>query len=366
MLDAAASLLLPHLSTDSVERSTLSSNVFSLPMRSVGVRTGSGAPVGRSDPTEGYSQLLNAASVPTEPLLPSLPEEEEEYAVAPSTEPPSFSDTATGSSFVSARAWGSSQTGNHGYVTPSVPLLPSVNPDDTLLGGQTIVPPATTWRRRRTTIPLASLAGATARQTSPHRFCVEIEVHVENAEAALAQLMQLWRDPSKLCQWCDLMPSDATILTMYTQGTAETSGTGCDRLDYEGEWTKATMAASLLPPKSSCWYACQQAWWRMWGLADYTSVKIFAEPVRRSVSVKLGPLPGNSTLEQQLTVDVISAHKLRLVNKVQLESEALSSLWSSVSGNPSLQDYMDQTLRSMARLRFWVEQQSSQIGNAVV
>jgi hypothetical protein len=268
---------------------------------------------------------------------------------------------------MSAHQWDSSEAGY--YVPPPLLDNSTVHNENNEPWQQTIVPPAVDEDQRmipsRTHLPLSRLAGATVRYTGLNQFRVDIEIHVtpDSTTSVVSRILQMWRDPTTLGQWCGLIPPDGTILTTHTHGTTTTeeymytsSNENTDRLPYEGEWTQATMSANLCLPSSSCWYTCQQSLLRMFGLAEYTSIRIFAEPVRQTVSITVEPLPGGMVLTQQLTVDLISEHKARLVNCVDLETTmGSSSTWTSF-WYPTIQDFMEQTLTSMARLRFCVEE----------
>ena len=322
-----------------------------------------GASASRHALHDSFAQLLQEAAAPADEvtsttrtastvveLLPALPEEEGEEEVSRS------------SSFVSARAFGSSQVPMH----PTNHTAANNSSSSCYYDGlcQTIIPAGGDDRQNERR--LARLAGATARQTGPDAFSVEIEVsRADNDNATAVRLLDILQRPEYLSQWCDALPDDASVLTTRTVGT-EGGGTAAgsgDRYHHEAQWITATSTATLRPPSSySCWYGLQAAVGRALGFPTYASVKIFAEPVRQAVSVSLGPFPGGVTAEYRFQITAVSAHKLRVVNQVRLQRNNNSeSSWSFSSPwlLPTTADYMDQTLGSMARLRFLVEQRHS-------
>jgi hypothetical protein len=183
---------------------------------------------------------------------------------------------------------------------------------------------------------------------------------------------------------------------------------------YEGEWIEAVVTASLTPPPTSpsrrccssgifgAWQSSCRSWsstlatWA--GFPRHGKVTLFVERPVQQVSLTLGPFAGNVQVCHSFKVAPIvcpkpprlrrdgnagsstwnrhdnteameSVVKIRIVDTVRLlpyadrnddtNSVSCCGLWSdascwSGSGVP-LQDYMDQTVSSLVRLRFLVD-----------
>jgi hypothetical protein len=404
VLDAAASLLFPSLPTNT---DGSPSDNFSLHMRYSGGAAASSSllsmPSSSSAPQNSYtsrgpahhdsqfSQLLQQASA--DAPLPILPEEEDTAAldIMYSTPDDSFQPATYASptnsrnslptnpqtmssgggrgggstshaSFVSANAWGSQD--------------PTVGSASQTFGlSQTIIPATAPTERK-----LAVLAGATARKTSDRAFCVEIEVSVGGtpdfssssssslAATRMARVMEILRRPESLPLWCDAVADLPLVVTQ--QSRREGAVLESDR-QYDGEWVLATTTAALRPPSNtSCWYGSRQALATTLGFPTYGKIAVFAEPVRGHVSLTMGPFPGHIQISHRLQVEpVVGTHKLRIIDQVQLQcsddvtSDPLCGDWwmavEKLLFLPSVDDYMDQVLSSLARLRFLVKRGES-------
>jgi hypothetical protein len=216
--------------------------------------------------------------------------------------------------------------------------------------------------------------------------------------------------------WCDAIPNHTPIVIVQSS-----EGAGASRptvrpaepvhRQYEGEWIEAVVTASLTQPlrssrrccsgifgawQSSCrsWSSSLAAWA---GFPHHGKVTLFVERPVQKVSLTLGPFAGNVQVCHSFKVTPIvcpksprrregsagssalirhdnneatdSVVKIRIVDTVRLlpysdhggDSNSVSccGLWSDTSwscGVP-LQDYVDQTVASLIRLRFLVEEQ---------
>uniref|UniRef100_A0A7S3L240 Uncharacterized protein n=1 Tax=Amphora coffeiformis TaxID=265554 RepID=A0A7S3L240_9STRA len=237
--------------------------------------------------------------------------------------------------------------------------------------------------------PPPQLAGATARQTAPDAFVVELELssssssrdNQNNTRNLVDRLVHVLSHPENLTQWCDALPDEAVVLTTHTQGTeggtrssmGRDTAKNCPNDDendvsrpYEAQWITATTTTALRPPAAACWYGVTATVCRTLGFPTYATIQILAEPIRRAVNVSLGPFPGNVTLEYRFQIIMTDKHeenggKVRLINQVRVQHHDESSwvFFPSCWWLPTAVDYMNQTLSSMARLRCFVERHST-------
>jgi hypothetical protein len=239
------------------------------------------------------------------------------------------------------------------------------------------------------------------------------------AQDAMDDIVHVLSSTECLPLWCDAIPRNASIIIVQSSEGARPTGRPRRMSEqagvrqYEGEWVEAVVTASLTPPAPSssrrcCSSAILGAWQsscRSWsstlaacaGFPCHGKVTLFVERPVQKVSLTLGPLAGNVQVCHSFTVTPIvcpkaprlrdgsagsstwnrhdnngvaeSVVKIRIVDTVRLlpysdrngdaNTVSCCGLWSDASwscGVP-LQDYMDQTVSSLVRLRFLVEEQ---------
>ena len=212
---------------------------------------------------------------------------------------------------------------------------------------------------------MASLAGATATRTSDASFTVAVELSSSSPSSSSEQqhtvrdVMDVVGNPDWLPLWCDAIPS--LIITSSSEGAAgrETNNTRPDR-QYEGEWIEATTTTLIPPNNTSCLYHSSRLVRKVLGFPMYGSIVMFVERQRGQMGLTMGPFAGGVTVSHKLRVEPLLSNRFRIVDQVQLQRQDEASfcgLWDAMSRVilPTVDDYMDQVLSSMARLRFLVE-----------
>lgn len=382
-LDVAASLLLPN-------SSLVMNNMNSQTSASRSIITDNQETATKTEVTGGFSELLNQAddrnevpaSSPIAPTkissrLPVLPEEVSSSPVQ-GTETkhllPDRSDLAPQSP---------------PQLVPRLEM-PSHHDSSTRTDGsslsflqQTIVAAAPTIDT--TTLPcerrMASLAGATARRTSNTSFHVSVDLSSSsNLGSALQQqqdVMDILGNPDLLRLWCDSVP--ALVITSSSEGARNAvnwrspsnleSSPDRDR-QYAGEWIEAT-TNQLSPPKhTTCLYYTARAIKSSLGFPSYGKVVMFVERQRGQVGLTIGPFPGGVNVMHKIVVEPVSERRVRISDQVQLrhaddgDVSSFCGTWPILSRllYPQLEDYIDQVLSSMARLRFLIENGDSSAG----
>lgn len=236
---------------------------------------------------------------------------------------------------------------------------------------------------------LAALAGATVTTTGPDAFSVSVEVAAADQgvdDHACSSALDTLANPEMLPLWCSALDAShghRLVVVRRSEENATTTTTNNDsrrRGAYDGEWVEAT--APLALPLSSGWHVLRwtTALGRLLGCgcSPYSGrIKIFVERPARRVSLTLGPFPGNVHVCHRLQVVVVEddddsnngivGRTTRIQDSVRLqrgsdeEEEDSCGCLSSCAPMlehcflPTVQDYMDQTLSSLARLRFLLE-----------
>jgi hypothetical protein len=307
-------------------------------------------------PIEQQQQQLHVRTTSTERRLPVLPEE-------------------------------SSVADSH-YRSPHTSFLVEDEPH----------PNSPSWTLERTIVPavvdslhmseprrLAHLAGATVTTLGDRAFRVSIEV---SAPGGVSQVLHVLSQPHVLAQWCDPVES---LVVVRTSGSNSSSLSGSDNTTLPSrstnniitaqlrapadEWIEATTCAPLVVPRTtSCIVRAHSALATLLGFPTYGKVHMFVERTRGRVGITLGPFPGNVQVVHQLVVEeeqLPLVGRWRIVNQVRLQPYGTTSdigtssycgVWDVLERCflPTVDDYMDQVLSSMARLRFLIEQQQQQ------
>jgi hypothetical protein len=226
---------------------------------------------------------------------------------------------------------------------------------------------------------MASLAGATTKQTGANSFSVQVDIAAVHSGGtgtnnAAQVVMDILGNPDLLKLWCD--PIHALVITKSSEGAQNAANRGnfqqqhqqqrqtSDR-EYEGEWIEATTPA-LEAPKAGYIQRASSMLAFYLGFPTYGKVTMFVERQRGRVGLTVGPFCGGFEVSHNLKIlSEEDSGKIRIVDDVKLRR-----LGSDENGEshfcgvvdvlekcylPRLDDFMDQVLSSMARLRFLVE-----------
>jgi hypothetical protein len=213
---------------------------------------------------------------------------------------------------------------------------------------------------------LASLAGATATMTGVNAFSVQVDISAPGTD--IRDVMDLLGNPDLLKLWCD--PIQALVITKSSEGAQNAANRGSfqqqqhetDR-EYEGEWIEATTPA-LVAPRAGYVQRAGDAVSFYLGFPTYGKVTMFVERQRGRVGLTVGPFAGGIVVSHNLKILSEDNGKIRIVDDVKLRRPDDASDEQHFCGVldilgkcylPTLDDFMDQVLSSMARLRFLVE-----------
>jgi hypothetical protein len=391
-LDTAASLLQPNPNSNSSlmsgslfqlqPKGTSSSTIFQQAEHSSSAPTSAMTPITTTEPgprspdqSVGFSQLMQEADnkhdVPTAATaanrsigsisrLPVLPEEQSVLS----------SDSLILSSYHFLPNTG-----------PTSPL--SAAPLSSSFSAGTNVTASNSMSAERR---MASLAGATAKQTGINSFSVTVDIAATRTGGtgthnAAQDVMDILGNPDLLKLWCD--PIHALVITKSSEGAQNAANRGhlqqqnqhqhqrqtSDR-EYEGEWIEATTPA-LEAPKAGYMQRASSMLAFYLGFPTYGKVTMFVERQRGRVGLTVGPFCGGIEVSHNLKIlSEEDGGKIRIVDDVKLRrlgSDGSSSTDDDESHFcgvvdilekcylPRLDDFMDQVLSSMARLRFLVE-----------
>lgn len=216
---------------------------------------------------------------------------------------------------------------------------------------QTIVPrglPITEERR------LASLAGASAYLTGPLGFTVCLDL----SGSTQRDVLDILSNPEILRLWFD--PVSALVVCESSREGQTAPGNGREEVD--GMWISATTNQLIVPSSTSAVFRGTRGLCSAIGFPSYGKLNMFVERQRSRVGLQLGPFPGNVQVAHTLEVQDGGGGKIRVVDNVQISASDTSTdycggIWGLLERCllPSTDKYMDQTLTSMARLRFLVE-----------
>jgi len=217
---------------------------------------------------------------------------------------------------------------------------------------ETILAASSVQDIRRPERRMASLAGATATRTSDASFRIAIDL---SNDVTAAQVMQVLGNPEMLHLWCDCLPS--LLITKRT----ERSDADASR-EYEGEWIEGTTSELQHPPNLSRLHKVAHGACDMLGFPCTGHAGMFVEPTKHQMGLSVGGFAGRIEVSHKLTVERLSERKVRIVDVVRLVREQgeapCCGLYDIMEKPflPTVDDYMDQVLSSMARLRFLIEQ----------
>jgi hypothetical protein len=207
---------------------------------------------------------------------------------------------------------------------------------------------------------LAALAGATAVTTGDNAFTVTVDLN----HCSVADVMDVVGNPDLLRLWCDPVEKSSLVIVSSSEGArnaTERLSTDPNR-EYEGEWIEATSPGLVAPP--GCMVEWTSGLATMFGFPVYGKITMFVERLSGQVGLTLGPFPGNTQVCHKIKVFQLDNGKLRIEDAVRLrkcdedgENMSFCGIMDVLQRcfMPSVEDYMDQVLSSMARLRFLIE-----------
>jgi hypothetical protein len=214
------------------------------------------------------------------------------------------------------------------------------------------------------------------------------------ATSNLAEQQQIMKDsildvignPDLLRLWCDAIPSSTCLITVRS---SEGARNAIDRTrpvdatrEYEGEWIEAICRPGFVIPRKSSSPSrspnCSSIgrFFMDWTTSLTTilgcprasgTVTMFVERGTGQVSITLSPFPGHVQICHRVKVTALPNGKIRIEDTVRVrpDEEHMPSSIFSCCGSlfdvmqqcflPTVDDYMDQVLSSMARLRFLIE-----------
>lgn len=226
---------------------------------------------------------------------------------------------------------------------------------------------------------LASLAGVTAVTVGPNAFFCRVDLCASNsANITVQTVMDILGNPDLLHLWCDPVPA-TLVVTESSEGAHNSVNRGTftintdrsnDR-EYEGEWMEATTAA-LHAPGAGYVHRAGETAASLLGFPATGKVTMFVERQRGRVGLTIGPFAGGMEVHHTLCI-LQEGGSIRIQDTVKLRrpAEQEESPFCGLFGVlekcylPTVDDYLDQVLSSMARLRFLVEKgQDSIYGEA--
>ena len=339
-LDAAASLLLPHGSVMGGSAATTQSAQSQAWQRES--TTLSEAP---SQSSVGFSQLLHQADNSLEKSNARLPVLPEENSVGSSDSPTSAFDHIPDASIALTPRPIENRT--EGWFPRNLFMFQSQ---------QTIIPASGQSLYQSEERRLASLAGATASLTGDSAFRVSVDL-----VATVGDVMEVIGNPDFLRLWCD--PVTAILVTKSSEG-AQTEQNRRDppNREYDGAWVEATTPQLISPNNTSCVYRTTRTLSAAMGFPTYGKITMFVERTRGQVGLTIGPFVGGIEVSHKIKVEDVGGQKVRLIDQVRLQRDAgeepvFCGIFDALEKCflPTVDDYMDQVLSSMARLRFLVE-----------
>jgi hypothetical protein len=209
---------------------------------------------------------------------------------------------------------------------------------------------------------------------------------LEQQSAMKEAILDVIGNPDLLRLWCDAIPSSTSLIIVRSSEGArnaiDRSRPADANREYEGEWIEAICRPGfVVPPKSSssrtrnC--SAMGRYFMEWSSSlsalmgcprTSGAVTMFVERRAGLVSVTLSPFPGNVQVIHRIKVSSLSNGKIRVEDTVRLRRDdddqipmsiftCCSSLCEALQQCflPALDDYVDQALSSMARLRFLIE-----------
>jgi hypothetical protein len=227
------------------------------------------------------------------------------------------------------------------------------------LMSHTIIPAGPTmYEYRSEERRLASLAGATVHRTGDDSFVVSVEVA---GTSSIRDVMDILGNPEYLTSWCD--PVRDFILTRSSEGARDFENENVSRV-YEGEWMQGTCSHLILPKNTSCMYSTSRIVTCALGFPTYGKISLFVERQLGQMGLTVGPFPGATETTHKIRVSTNEQNgKIRIVDEVRLQKDSTESfsscygIWGSIESLllPTVDDYVDQVLSSIARLRFLIE-----------
>jgi hypothetical protein len=390
-LEAAASLLLPTVGAESTNEASSSSSVLLTTSSSTATTTipqnflatpAAPKPMATS---QAFSQLLEAADDARPQIQRQVPQQPSTFTIQKVSH--SMETIPTGQRLESLPEE-TDERGTERSETSDCIILEAVNQNinESYSASSSLRQHNTRWRSNNNIVPvttatnqaaplslsasrLASLAGATAFLTGEDQF--QISIHVTSSHQHpinIPGVIDLLSNPHLLHLWCDPIVSEVIILKTSDHGSE-----GC-RLQnrdpnriHEGEWMEATTRRPLLLPPG---YGrnCTQSLRNALGWTELATIVVFVERLLSRVNISISKFPGNVEITHVLEVSELpcDSGKVRIQNSVRVKPmyDDTDSSNSSCCGildmmgqcfQPTTQEYMDQTLGSMARLRFLIE-----------
>lgn len=207
---------------------------------------------------------------------------------------------------------------------------------------------------------LASLAGAFGSRTGDQSFVVSVEL--SPSVCTVQEVMDILGNPDMLPLWCDSIRD--CVITQSSEGPRDgTSFRNSGDRQYEGEWIEASCSKLLPPSETSCLYRTSQSLASALGFSNFGRIHMFVERQRGQVGITMGPFPGSIELSHRISVFTNPRNdKVKIVDTVSMQRDmndgmAFCGLWEALENMflPKVEDYLDQCLSSMARLRFLAE-----------
>ena len=209
---------------------------------------------------------------------------------------------------------------------------------------------------------------------------------VEQQSSMKEAILDVLGNPDLLRLWCDAIPSSTSLIIVRSSEGArnaiDRSRPADTNREYEGEWIEAICRPGFVVPAKSSSSRIRNCSALGRYLMDWTSslsslmgcprasgtVTMFVERRAGQVSLTFNPFPGNLQVIHRIKVTPLPNGKIRVEDTVRLLQEddghiplsifsCCCNLWDGIQQCflPTMDDYMDQTLSSMARLRFLIE-----------
>jgi hypothetical protein len=206
---------------------------------------------------------------------------------------------------------------------------------------------------------MAALAGVTAVTTGRDAFVVSVRVCPSAAEG-ISSVLDVLGNPELLPLWCGALDEFQHLVIVRRSEDRDANPNRA----YEGEWVEAT-APLVVPPNTGFVVRWTTALKSALGATNYGQISLFVERLVGRVSLTLGPFPGNVHVYHRLKVSVgeNASDRILIEDAVRIgrgdDDGAGDSDYCGLLDHcflPTVQDYMDQVMVSLAQLRFLLEQ----------
>lgn len=251
-----------------------------------------------------------------------------------------------------------------------------------------------TARRRKSRQELASSASTRVIRTGNSSFQIVVDIQVPSFGITgniVNDVLDVLANPELLPFWCDSLVSDAPVVVTNSSAVAGALWNRCNvtnvgrigsfdqnltsHREYEGEWVEATTLSPILDPTDcrSCVPSVvvgirrtHQIIATVFGCPSYGRISMFVEKQKRQVSLSFGKLAGGIEVDYKVRVLLLENErmKVQIVNDVSLRREIRNFSSPLVRELvhvveefclPEVEDYIYQTVSSLTRLRFLIE-----------